>query len=100
MKASKGDWVRIQNTVLQPHERAPQVPEDTKATPLKMWVKGFAQTEGMIGDVIEVETITGRRVSGMLQEIKPTFRHSFGECVPEILQIGIGAKKVLFGGDK
>lgn len=100
MKAKKGDWVRIQNTVLEPHERAPQVPDDTKATPLKMWVKGFALTEVEIGEIIEVETITGRKVSGTLKEINPTFRHSFGECVPEIFQIGIGAKKVLFGGDK
>ncbi len=41
MKAKKGDWVKIHSIVLQPEERAPQVPEDTKKVPLETWVKGF-----------------------------------------------------------
>lgn len=100
MRASKGDWVRIQNTVLEPSERAPQVPDDTKATPLMLWVKGFACHDAEVGQEIEVETITGRSVKGTLIEINPAYKHNFGNCVPEILQIGITAKKVLFGGGK
>ena len=38
-KAKKNDWVEIENLVLTPDERAPQVPDDTKATPLMMWWK-------------------------------------------------------------
>ena len=38
--AKKGDWVQIHNTVLTPAERSGSLPEDTKANPLEMWVKG------------------------------------------------------------
>ena len=39
-KAKKNDWVEIENIVLIPDERAPQVPDDTKATPYDV-IKGF-----------------------------------------------------------
>ncbi len=99
MKFNKGDWVKVHNIVLSPSERAPQVPEDTKSVPLELWVKGFASKDGDMGDEIEVETITGRKVLGKVVEINPTYNHSFGNYIPELLQIGIELKKILFGGD-
>jgi hypothetical protein len=36
----KGSWVQIHYIVLQPSERADNVPEDTKQVPLELWVKG------------------------------------------------------------
>lgn len=99
MSFKKGDWVKVHNIVLSPSERAPQVPDDTKKVPLELWVKGFASVDGNIGEEIEVETITGRKVNGNVVEINPTFTHSFGNCIPELLQIGLDLKKILFGGD-
>ena len=96
----KGDWVRIHRTILTPAERAPQVPEDTKKVPLEMWVKGFSQSDANIGDVIEVKTITGRIEKGTVIELEPTYKHSFGNYVPEITQIGIDLRNILFGGDQ
>ena len=46
----KGDWVQIENIVLPAGQRAPQVPEDTQACDLKLWVKGIAQQDGEMGD--------------------------------------------------
>lgn len=99
MQGRKGDWVKIHNIVLESSERAPQVPEDTSKVPLEMWVKGFLMTDGKIGDRVEIETITGRCVEGKLVELEPTFDHSFGKNIPELLQIGKQVKGILFGGD-
>ncbi len=43
--ARKGDWVRVHGIVLTSDERAPQIPEDTKAVPLEIWTKGFLQAD-------------------------------------------------------
>ncbi|NYB75393.1 2-amino-4-ketopentanoate thiolase, partial [Sedimentibacter hydroxybenzoicus DSM 7310] len=41
----KGEWVLIHRNVLEPSERAPQVPDDTKQVPLEMWIKGYLQED-------------------------------------------------------
>jgi len=98
--AKKGDWVRIYNIVLQPEERAPQVPEDTKKVPLELWDKGFLlNAEAKIGDEVEVETYIGRKIKGKLLEINPFYDHDFGKCVPELLYIGRQLRGILEDGD-
>lgn len=99
MKANKGDWVVVHNIVLNSIDRAPQVPEDTKSVPLEMWVKGFVHNDANLGDEVRVTTITGREVDGKLVDINPYYTHDYGKFVPEILQIGLQVKEVLFGGD-
>ncbi|HBE9537333.1 TPA: 2-amino-4-ketopentanoate thiolase [Clostridioides difficile] len=98
MDAKINDWVIIHNIVLTPEERAPQVPEDTKKVSLEMWVKGFIKSDASIGDLVEVKTITGRLVKGNLFKVNPYYTHDYGKCIPELLQIGIQAKEILFGG--
>jgi hypothetical protein len=83
-----GDWVEIERVLLEPAERASGLPEDTAAQPLRMWVKGFARAGGMIGDEIDVETMTGRVVRGHLSAILPGYTHSFGSPPAEIVGIG------------
>lgn len=96
MNAKKGDWVRIHKLILTADERAPQVPDDTKKVPLEMWDKGFLLDKfATVGDEVEVETIIGRRLSGKMIEINPQFSHSWGNCIPEILQIGKQVKGLL-----
>lgn len=97
--AKKGDWVKIHSIVLQPEERAPQVPDDTKKVPLETWVKGYLQSDANVGDEVEVKTYTGRYEKGTLIECAPTFNHSFGDNVPELLEIGHQLRDILFGGD-
>ncbi|PID79532.1 MAG: 2-amino-4-ketopentanoate thiolase [Clostridiales bacterium] len=98
--AKKGDYVNVYNVVLSPAERAPQVPDDTKKVPLEMWVRGFLTADAELNQEATIKTITGREVTGKLVEENPTYRHSFGEHVPEIFQIGIQLKGLLFGGDQ
>ena len=98
--AKKGDWVQIHQIVLNPEERAPQVPDDTKQVPLELWVKGYALGDANPGEQIEIETTTGRIVKGELVAVNPKYDHSFGEFVPELLKVDRQVKEILFGGEK
>ena len=53
----------------------------------------------MVGDEVEIQTITGRRVRGKLVEANPYYSHSFGNTVPEVFKIGLQLKEILFGGE-
>ena len=98
MNAKKGDWVRIHKILLTSNDRAPQIPHDTKSVPFEMWDKGFLINDlAKTGDLVEVETIIGRRLQGEMIEINPQFNHGWGKCIPEILQIGKHVKAILSG---
>lgn len=86
--ASKGDWVRIHSVVMQPGQRAPQVPEDTAKVPLELWLKGYLLADAQPGDRVCVRTRTGRLAEGELLDGGLDYTHSFGAYVPEIALIG------------
>jgi hypothetical protein len=88
VRCSPGDWVEVERVLLEVAERAVGLPADTAAQPLRVWVKGYARSEAMIGDTIEVETMTGRVVSGHLSAISPGYTHTFGTLPAEIVHIG------------
>ena len=94
----KGDWVLIHRNVLEPSERAPQVPDDTKKVPLEMWVKGYLQEDANIGDEVTILTRTKRIEKGTLLEVNPYYKHDFGKFVPQLNQISDQVKEILFGG--
>lgn len=99
MIAKRGDWVRIHKIILDVGERAPNLPEDTQNVPLEMWDKGFLLNENAkIGDMVEIETYIGRKVSGTLLEINPYYTHNYGKSIPEILYIGRQARNILTEG--
>lgn len=98
--ANQGDWVQVHIVVLTPDERAANIPEDTKAVPLEMWVKGHLATPAAkIGDTVTITTRTGRTVCGQLVQVNPSYNHSFGDFVPELLQIDDMVWGMVFGGD-
>lgn len=83
----KGTWVRIKEIVLAPEERATHIPEETKKVPLIMWLKGRLLADAEIGERVTIITRTGRFVSGILDEVHPSYQHNYGNFVPEILEI-------------
>ncbi len=83
----KGSWVLIERIVLEPQERSSHIPEDTKMTPLKMWVKGTLLEDAQMNAWVHIKTKTQRLEEGKLIEVNPTYRHSYGEFVPELLHI-------------
>ncbi|MQY76755.1 MAG: 2-amino-4-ketopentanoate thiolase [Spirochaeta sp.] len=94
----KGSWVEIHRVILKPGERAPQVPEDTKAVPLELKVRGFLLSEASLYDQVEISTLSGRILSGKLIEQNPGYSHSFGRPIAELIRIGAEAKALLKGG--
>ena len=83
----KGTYVRIRRTLLKPGERSPNLPEDTKQVPLKMWIKGILQEDADLFDMVTVKTTTGRYETGRLKEANPPYKHSYGDFVQEILTL-------------
>jgi hypothetical protein len=51
-----GAWVEISAIVLEPAQRAPHIPDDTKQVPLEMRVKGFLAAPAALGDEAEIAT--------------------------------------------
>lgn len=96
--ARKGDWVQIHQIILSPGERAPQVPDDTRAVPLELWVKGTALHDAEPDQQVTIETVTGRRLTGTLVSVAPGYTHDYGDFVPLLHQAGKQVRNVLFGG--
>lgn len=95
----KGTWIEIEQIVLEPIDRSNAIPEVTKKTPLKMWIKGFAQEDCNIGELSTVKTTTGRIMEGKVTLEKPSYNHDFGEFIPELMFIGPQAKEILWGDE-
>lgn len=91
-KIQKGTWVEIEKVILTPEERAPSLPEDTRETPYVLRVSGFLLEDADLGEEVTVKTIIGREICGTVREINPSYRHSFGDTVPELLTIGTEAE--------
>ncbi len=83
-----GDWVEIERVLLEPAERSSNLPEDTAAQPLRVWLKGFARGDARIGDEVDIETMTGRVVRGVLTDVNPGYTHTFGRPAPELTAVG------------
>jgi hypothetical protein len=62
---------------------------------LELKAKGFLQADAAIGDDVEIKTYTGRLIKGKLIEENPSYTHSFGAPIPELMTIGTEAKKIL-----
>jgi hypothetical protein len=87
-RIAQGTLVEIQRCLLQPEERAPQVPGDTRQVPLEMRVKGTLLAPAAPGDEAEILTPAGRRLRGTLTAVNPAYTHGFGEPLPELSAIG------------
>lgn len=87
-RCSLDDWVEVGLVLLEPADRSANLPEDTAAQPLRMWVKGFARASVAVGESLTVETMTGREVTGTLTEVDPGYFHTFGKPAPELTSVG------------
>lgn len=91
--AAAGTWVEIEQTVLVADARAEGLPADTAVTPLMMWVNGFLAHDAEVGDEVTIASIIGRTHCGVLRTVNPSYTHSFGDTVAELLTIGTEYEK-------
>lgn len=91
-KVPPGTWVEIEQVVLTPEQRAPSLPADTQQTPYLLHVSGFLQAEAEMGQEVGIRTIIGRELTGILKTVLPSYSHSFGTVIPELLTIGTEAE--------
>lgn len=94
-KIAKGTWVEISNIVLKAGERAPQVPVDTQHVPLELRARGFLTGPTVAGQQVEIETVAGRRLAGILVKVNPAYTHGFGPPVPQLTGIGNEVRAIL-----
>jgi hypothetical protein len=85
----KGTWVQVDRVVLTPSERAPTLPEDTRQVPYVLRVSGFLLDDAELDQEVRIRTLIGRELSGALRTVNPSYTHSFGETVQELLEIAI-----------
>lgn len=83
-----GTWVEIERVLLRPEERAAGLPEDTAATPYVLRLSGFLKEDAERGQEVTVVSLIGREHRGILRVENPSYTHSFGSTVPELLAIG------------
>jgi len=87
-RIQKGTWVEIEQVVFNPEERALSLPEDTRKVPYLLRASGFLVAEADPGKEATIQTIIGRTLSGKLITVNPSYTHSFGKTIPELLTIG------------
>jgi len=95
VRCKPDDWVEVEAVLLEPSERASGLPPETAEKPLVMWVKGFARRSAAIGEELEIETVTGRVLTGQLSAINPGYTHTFGQPAPELVHVGRDLRKRL-----
>lgn len=100
MKCKMGDWVRIRSVILAPQERAASIPDETRAVPLEMRIKGWLVTqEADIGDTVEIRSTLGRAYHGILEAQNPPYGHDFAAAIPELLRAGEELRAMLTDPD-
>jgi 2-amino-4-ketopentanoate thiolase alpha subunit len=85
----KGTWVEIERVLLQPEDRAPHLPEETRICPYVLRISGFLQEDAELGAQVTVRSLIGHPHQGVLKVVNPSYSHSFGATVPELLHIGV-----------
>jgi hypothetical protein len=60
--------------------------------PYVLRASGFLIEPAEMGGPARIRTIIGRELSGLLKTVNPSYRHSFGTVVPELLTIGTEAE--------
>lgn len=85
-----GTWVEIERVLLRPEERSPQLPEETRSKPYVLRMSGFLAADARVGDQVTITSLIGHEHTGTLRLANPSYEHSFGQTVPELLHIGIG----------
>jgi hypothetical protein len=78
MIVASGTRVAVRQRLLEPHERAPSLPEDTATLPYEALVRGILLEPAEVGAQATIRTAAGRVVAGQLEIVEPADAHTFG----------------------
>jgi hypothetical protein len=90
-----GVWVEVSQVVLPAGGRAPNVPNDTAEVDFVARIRGFLIEPAALGDEATVRTLLDREVTGRLTAVNPRNQADFGDPVPELLALGLAARRAL-----
>lgn len=82
--AKKGDFVSIKSIILEPGQRATNIPIETLDKPLEMYIFGHLLNDSNINEIATIKTKTGRIEKGILEEIEPIINIDYGNFVKEL----------------
>lgn len=94
MSVPAGTWVEIERVLLDPEDRSPALPEETRSCPYVLKVSGFLLSDANVGDEVSVRSLIGREHVGRLTVVNPSYAHSFGATVPELLHLGLVSEEM------
>jgi hypothetical protein len=87
----EGTWVEVERTIPVGNRRLPVNPFDPARTSAHtVRVSGFLLEPAELGQQVRIRTITGKVHVGKLRIQSPSYGHSFGHTVPELLRVGRG----------
>jgi hypothetical protein len=95
-----GTWVEVQQVVLPAGSRAPNVPDDTSRVDFVARIRGFLLADSALGREATVRTLADREVTGRLTAVNPRNPADFGDPVPELLELGLRARRALDEGEQ
>ncbi len=85
MTVDGGTRVTVRQRLLEHHERAPSLPEDTAALPYEAIVRGILLEPADVGGEAAIRTASGRVLRGRLEEVEPADTHTFGRPSPALV---------------
>jgi len=89
----KGTWVEVERTLLGTPGRIPGHPVESPDGPAyTVRVSGFLLEDADLGQQVRIRTILGKLYSGKLRIQSPSYGHSFGHTVPELLKAGCAGR--------
>jgi len=87
----KGTWVEVERTLIATGRRAAALNLDpSKAPSYTVRVSGFLLEDAELGQQVRIRTIIGKVHVGKLRIQSPSYGHSFGHTVPELLRVDRG----------
>lgn len=88
MSVRRGSYVRVKCLLLEPGNRKSGIPADTASVAYEMRVAGYLAMDASEGEEVQITTVTGRTVTGKLEDAHPAYTHTFGPIDPILHEVG------------
>src|SRR5690554_6196437 len=83
----KNTYVLIKKIILDHEDRTAHLPDDTKRVDYVMKIKGLLTHDANLNDEVTILSDTHRLIKGKLIEVNPSYTHSYGKHLDEVLKM-------------